>query len=132
MKLLTRNTDYAIRSLCFISKERGKIVSVPELVKALRVPRPFLRKILQTLTKKGFVDSYRGIGGGFKLALRPERLYIVEVAQIFQGPINLNECFLKKALCPNRKICALKKRIDKIERYVARELGSITIGELIK
>ena len=52
MKLITRDTDYAIRALCFIARFKKKIVSVSELVKVLKIPRPFLRKILQTLNKK--------------------------------------------------------------------------------
>lgn len=132
MKLLTRNTDYAIRSLCFLAKEKGRVVSVPELVKALKIPRPFLRKILQSLTKARFVESYKGIGGGFKLAVPANKIYIVEVAKVFQGPIRLNECLLKKELCPNRRSCPLKKRIDRIERYAIAEFKAITIGELLK
>ena len=132
MKLITRNTDYGIRALSFIAKEKGERVSVPELVKALKIPRPFLRKILQLLTKSGFVRSYKGIGGGFSLAKAPGKIHIVEVAETFQGPMNLNECFLKKIACPNRKMCYLKKKIDKIEKNVMSELRAITIGELIK
>ncbi len=132
MKLLTRNTDYGIRALCFIAKEKNRIVSVPELVKALKMPRAFLRKILQALTKNGFVKSYKGIGGGFALALSPGKIYIAEVAKVFQGPFNLNECFLKKVVCPDRKSCPLKKRIDRIEKYVASEWGAITVGELLE
>ena len=132
MKLITRNTDYGIRALCFIAKKEGKIVAVPELVKTLKIPRSFLRKIMQALTKRGFVKSYKGIGGGFKLAVTADKLYIAKVAETFQGPLRLNECFLKKALCPNKKACALKRRIDKIEKYVASEIGSVTIAELLK
>ena len=132
MKLLTRNTDYGIRALCFIAKENGRIIAVPEFVKALKVPRPFLRKILQALAKNGFIRSHRGIGGGFRLAIPPDKLYIVEVAETFQGPMDLNECFLKKKICPDRKRCPLKKKMDKIEKYVISELSSITIGELLK
>ena len=132
MKLLTRNTDYGIRALCFIAKEKDRVVSVPELVKALKIPKPFLRKILQVLTKKGFVKSYKGIGGGFRLVIPAGSLYIVEVAKTFQGSLNLNECFLKKEICPNKKTCPLKRKIDKIERNVLSELSSITIGQLIK
>lgn len=131
MKLLTRNTDYGIRALCFLARKK-RVVSVPELVATLKIPRPFLRKILQTLTKGRLIKSYKGIGGGFSLAIPAERLYIVEVARVFQGPINLNECFFKKRLCPGRKTCPLKRKIDRIEKHVISELGKITIGQLIK
>jgi Rrf2 family nitric oxide-sensitive transcriptional repressor len=132
MKLLTRNTDYGIRALSFIAKEKGRVVPVPELVKALKIPRPFLRKILQALTKRGLVKSCKGIGGGFLLAMPADKLHIIDVARTFQGNLNLNECFLKKELCPNRKTCPLKRKIDKIKKSVVSELGSITIAELLK
>lgn len=131
MKLLTRNTDYAIRSVCYIAKSK-KLVSAQELVGTLRIPRPFLRKILQVLNKKGIVRSYKGLGGGFKLAMPANRILLTDVIEAFQGPFVLNECTFKKALCPNRKICRLKKKIDKIGERVASELKSITIDELLK
>ena len=132
MKLITRNTDYGIRALCFMAGAKGRVVAVPELVKTLKIPRPFLRKILQALTKGGFVRSYKGIGGGFTLAKAPDKIYIVEVARTFQGSLSLNKCFLNKEACPNRKTCPLKRKIDRIEKNVITELGSITIGQLLK
>lgn len=131
MKLLTRDTDYAVRALCYIAKERERLVSVPELVKALGVPRPFLRKILQILGRKGIITSYKGIGGGFEIAAIPEKITIAELIETFQGPLTLNECLFKKKECPNKKICPLKKKICRIERGVVEELRSITLASLI-
>ena len=132
MKLITRNTDYGVRALCFIAKNKERVVAVPELVKALKIPRSFLRKILQALTKRGFIRSYKGIGGGFELAVPSNKLYIVEVAKVFQGSFSLNECFLNKKVCPDRRTCPLKKKIGNIEKNVISELSSITIGQLLK
>lgn len=130
MKLLTRNTDYAVRAICYMAKVKGRIVSVPELVDKIKMPRPFLRKILQILNKEGIVRSHKGIGGGFQLALPGSKVYLTDLINIFQGPVRLNECFLKKTLCPDRSKCPLRKRIDKIEKFVLSEIGSITIKDL--
>ena len=132
MKLITRNTDYGIRALCFIAKAEDRVVPVPELVKALNIPRPFLRKILQALTRRCFIRSYKGIGGGFRLSADAGSMRLVDLIEACQGPLEINECLFKKVLCPNRTACFLKKRIDRIELYIRKELGSITIGELIK
>ena len=132
MKLITRNSDYGIRAVCFMACEKGRMVSVPELVKELSIPRPFLRKILQVLGKKGIVRSYKGIGGGFKLARGAEDIAVMDLVEAFQGPVKVNECIFKKELCPNRARCALKKKIDKIEKHVVSELGSITIKDLMR
>lgn len=132
MNLLNRGTDYAIRAICFMAKNNQGKTSVRDLVKELIIPRPFLRKILQILNKKGLLYSYKGQGGGFALAKPPNKIFVVDLIEIFQGPMKLNECFFKKMSCPNTHGCALKRKIDSIERYVIRELKSITIGSLIK
>lgn len=132
MKLITRDTDYAIRALCYIAKQKEEVVSVTELVKRLRVPRPFLRKILQMLNSKGVLESHKGVGGGFKLLLSPNKVFIVDLINIYQGPFSLNECFLKKMVCPHKKTCQLKRRLDNIEKYVLSKLKTISIESLIK
>jgi len=131
MKLITRDTDYALRALCFIAKCKKKIVPVSELVKELKIPRPFLRKILQVLNKKKVLRSYKGQGGGFLLVLPAERIFLADLIKIFQGPLRLNECFFKKVACPNNKTCALKKRIDTLEKYILKELNSVTLASLL-
>ncbi len=132
MKILTRDTDYAVRAICYMAKRPEGVISVTELVEELGMPRPFLRKILQKLNKSGLARSYKGIGGGFSLAVDPGKIYLADLIKIFQGPFKMNECVFKKKLCPNRSTCPLKKRIDKIEERVTREIGSITIGSLLK
>jgi Rrf2 family protein len=131
LKLITRDTDYAVRALVYIAGQNKKIISVNELVKALRIPRPFLRKILQILNKKKLLMSYKGQGGGFKLKVVSNRILLLDVMEIFQGPIKLNECIFKKRVCPNINTCELRKRIDNIQEYVISELKDITISSLL-
>jgi len=132
MKLITRDTDYGLRALFFIAKGKERIVSVSELVKELKIPQPFLRKILQVLNKRKVVKSYKGQGGGFILAKSANKIFITDLIEIFQGPLRLNECFLKKMVCPNLARCALRKKINNIERYVIRQLRSITLASLLQ
>jgi len=131
MKLITRNTDYAIRALCYIAKRDKKIISVSDLVKDLKIPRPFLRKILQVLNRKRFLRSYKGREGGFKLAVKPDKIFLIDLIEIFQGEFRLNECIFKKKICPNVKICKLKKKIDKMQNYVINEFTKITLKEIL-
>ncbi|MDO8535454.1 MAG: Rrf2 family transcriptional regulator [Candidatus Omnitrophota bacterium] len=132
LKLLSRNTDYAVRAVCYMAKDKKRIFSVRELVDALKMPRPFLRKILQVLNNKGLLRSYKGIGGGFRLARKAENIYLIDMIEAFQGPFKLNECFFKRKICPNRSSCSLKRKIDTIEGMVYKELKSITIGSILK
>ena len=132
MKLLTRNTDYAVRAICCMASKPGKIFTVTELTDDLKIPRPFLRKILQILNKEGVVRSFRGLGGGFAIAMKPSKIFLSDLMEAFQGPLSINECIFKKRICPNIERCSLKSKIDKIEAQVENELRSVTIGSLIR
>lgn len=133
MKLITRNTDYAVRALCYIARQNKKeIVSAAHLNQTLKIPRPFLRKILQILNKRGLIKSYKGQGGGFSLAVSPQKISLVDVINIFQGPLQLKDCVLRKSICPDLKVCLLKKKLDAIEKFMVSELKVITIASLLK
>jgi Rrf2 family protein len=132
MKLITRDTDYALRALCAIAEYKEKKVSVSELNYRLKIPRAFLRKILQHLQKKGVLDSSRGSGGGFLLVKPIDKIFLVDLIEIFQGPLQLNECFFKKMACPNTRSCTLKKKVDRIEKYVINQLKSINLASLLR
>ncbi len=131
MKLITRNTDYAMRALCYIAKQGKKFVSAAEMVEVLRIPRPFLRKILQVLSGEGLLESTKGQGGGFSLARPAKKILITDLIRIFQNTIRLNECRFKKKMCPDQGGCGLKKEIDSIEDEVLGRLGRISIASLV-
>jgi len=132
MKLITRNTDYAVRALCCIAEQKQEVISADQLVKSLEMPRPFLRKILQILNKEGLLNSSKGKGGGFALSVSPGEIALTDVMKIFQGPIRLNECKFKKSDCPYISDCLLRKKIDEIEKEVITKLKAITIASIIK
>ena len=107
IKLINRNTDYAVQALCYMARREHKhkphVTSVSELVEELKVPRAFIRKIMQILNNESVLLSKRGWGGGFRLAREPKKISLLEVVKVFQGPIKLSECVLQKEACPNKK-----------------------------
>jgi Rrf2 family protein len=131
VKLITRDTDYALRAICAINKSNKDLITVDDLVKETKTPRAFLRKILQILTKKGILSSCKGLSGGFKLKKNPKEIYLTDIMELFQGAFKLNECLFKKKPCPNIGACALHKEIEKIENYVISQIRKISLSVLI-
>ncbi len=132
MKLITRDTDYAIRALNYIVCNEGRTISITELVKELDTPKPFLRKILQLLGINGILKSYKGKNGGFRLAREPKEIFLLDLMQIFQGKFKISECIFKKNTCPNQEHCLLKSEIDSIEKIVFEKISVITLKSLQK
>ncbi len=132
MKLINRDTDYAVKALLYITQKDPERISVSKLVEALDIPRPFLRKILQILNKEGVLNSSKGKGGGFVLALPPKKILLIRLIDIFQNSVKLTECIFRERICADVGTCPLKKRIDSLEQHVISELKSITIETLLK
>jgi Rrf2 family protein len=131
MKLLTKNTDYAIRALIILGSQKDQYVSARTISERQRIPYSFLRKILQVLIKNGIVESKEGGKGGFRLRLEPEQVGVLKIISIFQGDINLSECMFRKKICFNRPDCALRENILEIENLAIRKFSKLTIGKLI-
>lgn len=134
MNFISRDTDYAIRALVYmakVAKKKKDIFTVDEIVKEEDLPERFLRRILQKLAKKGVLRSYKGKEGGFSLAKLPKDIKFTDIIKVFQGEVDLTNCFLKGKICPNTRTCALRKKLKEIGRSLDRELKSITIASLV-
>ena len=135
MKGIKRNTDYAIRALiCMarITAERGKpTITVETIASMERLPRVFLRKLLQQLANKKILTSHKGKGGGFSLRRRPAEISIDEITTLFQGELDLTNCILSRKTCPRKKHCKLRKRLQGLNEKIRQELREITIAQLV-
>ncbi len=132
MKLITRDTDYAIRALNYIVCNEGRTISITEMVRELETPKPFLRKILQQLGINGILKSYKGKNGGFVLAREPDKIFLLDLMKIFQGQFKISECKFKKDTCPNLQYCLLRTELESIEKMVLKKISVITLKSLKK
>ena len=132
MKLVTKETDYAIRAVLYLARQPKRYVSSREIAEKDHIPLRFLRRILAILKKNEVIDTKEGAVGGVRLKRKPEKLSLTHLITLFQGPIQLTECLFRKELCHNRENCVLRKRILEIERKVDDEFKQITIADLLK
>ncbi len=131
MKIITKNTDYAIQALIYISSKKGESVSAKDLSEKLEVSWPFLRKILQILSKNGYVKSKKGRGGGFVLVKEPEEIALYDIIEIFQGEFSTVECIIRDKVCKNINRCMLRIELKEIENIIAEKLKTITLKNLL-
>mgnify|MGYP000873123371 CR=1 FL=1 len=131
MKLLTKNTDYAIRALLGLCLNPDEFHSAKEISDEQDIPYEYLRKIFQRLIREGLVESKSGGQGGVRLRVSPDTIKITDVIAIFQGTLQLSECMFRKKICRNRSRCVLRKHILRIEKIVTQEFGAMTIQSLL-
>lgn len=132
MKLLTKDTDYAVRALLILAQNTQGFMSAREIADTDRMPYQYMRKVLQVLMKKGYIESKEGGQGGFKIKGQISQMGLNDIIRLFQGEIQLTECMFRKNICHNKANCVLRKSLVKIERKVIDEFKGITIESLLK
>lgn len=132
MKLLTKSSDYAIRALLELAKNKNDFLSSRDIAKRQKMPYHFLRKALRELIRNNFVISKEGGGGGFKIAKDPAKIRIGKVMETFQGQTRLSECMFRKKMCRNRSACVLRVEIMAIEKLLHDRFHEITIKRLLE
>ena len=131
MKVLTKNTDYAIRALLSLAGAKGAFLSARAISLEQDIPYQFLRRLLQEMIRHGLVSSKEGAAGCFRLARDPDTIGVTELIGIFQGPVRVSECMFRKQICANRARCVLRHEIMRIEKVVQQEFEKVTIGKLL-
>ncbi len=129
--LVTRETDYAIRTVLYLARNDKRRVSVTEIADAMHIPKSFLAKLLQRLVKNHVLQSSRGINGGFQLARRPAAISLLDIMEVMQGPAGINVCAIDSGRCDLSSSCTVHPVWVKIRREVEKKLAKTTISKLI-
>jgi Rrf2 family protein len=132
--LFTKSTAYALQALIELSKFE-KPVDVNKIAELTDLPKPFLAKLLQNLSKNGFIKSYKGIHGGFVLAKKPEEIKIVDVFKVLEDKDSLVfYCSSDKNDCSRDRsdICSLWPFFAKIENEISKILEKYTLADVIR
>ena len=105
---ITRQADYAIRAVLFLSKlEPGKRASTGQVAEEQKIPPSFLAKIISQLSIAGLLHTSRGARGGVMLARAASDITLLDVVEAIDGPIALNECVGDEGLCAFGDDCPL-------------------------
>ena len=127
---LTKQTNYAIRMMMYCDSADG-LSRVSDIARFYGLSEQFLLKILQVLTKAGFVESVRGRNGGIRLARNAKDIGLGDVVRKTEDNFALAECFeADEMVCPLEGTCglnqalaeALKGFLDVLDRYTLADL----------
>lgn len=87
MLKISQKLEYAMRAMIELSMRRGSDDLVParEIARAQQIPVRFLEQQLGALHKAGLVESFRGAGGGCRIAKDPSEITVAQIADAIEG-----------------------------------------------
>lgn len=130
---LTRFTDYALRVLIHLANHPDRLATVSELAALHEISRHHLTRVVYELGLRGYVETVRGKGGGFRLDREPEQIRIGDVVRDMEPSFELAECFRPDgSRCVLLPGCGLKGMLTDAGRAFLDSLDRHTLADLVR
>jgi Rrf2 family nitric oxide-sensitive transcriptional repressor len=128
--VISQTEEYALRAVVHLASKVPAAQTTDEVAQATRVPRAYLSKVLQSLSRAGLVRSQRGIGGGMTLTKSPAKLTILEVVNAVEPIQRIRTCPLGLA-AHGVRLCPLHKRLDNALAIFEKAFGDTTLADIL-
>ncbi len=131
---ITYKGDYALKTLLYLGRHyNGKVVSIHEIAQQGDMPMKFLEQVIALLKRGGFVESRRGVKGGYALAKLPGKITLGEVVRFVDGPLEPIACVNSKnyAGCGEMGQCKLRKVLCQVKKAVSDIVDNVTLQDLL-
>ncbi len=90
MPLISTKGVYGLTAMYELSKqEENSIMQIKEISSKANIPQNYLEQLLSKLRLAGLVKSTRGAKGGYKLALAPQKIRIVDILLALEGDLKI-------------------------------------------
>lgn len=132
--LMTRASEYALLSLIVLARAQ-RALDADTLSRELDISKSFLAKILQALARKGILNSYKGVNGGFELARPCGEITVLEVMGAAEGKSPaVFSCSPSADDCPSNKAttCSLWPFLNRLQNKVDGFLGTLTLEAILE
>jgi Rrf2 family protein len=129
--LFSRSAEYAVRAMTFLAMQpSGKLSGAREIAAAERIPIPFLWKILQNLARRRLIRSFKGLRGGYELAMPAETITLQAVVGATDGDDLTGGCVLGMDTCGEENACPLHDTWKRIRGEMNAMMEQNTLADL--
>ncbi len=130
--MLSNTCKYAIRAVVYLSvfASEEKKIGIKEISEELKIPSPFLGKILQSLAKHKLLHSIKGPHGGFCLGRPAEELALMDIIEIVDGTDIFDTCLIRTSQCSDAEPCGIHESITSVRTEIRNFFSNQTVNDL--
>jgi len=136
--MLSKKTIYAFKALIHLAGQpSGQPILISDLARDENIPKKFLEFILLSLRKGGILLSRVGKGGGYSLALPPNRITIGAVVRILEGDLAPVPCLSTTNYshceeCQDEVTCGIRLTMADVNIALANVLDGLTLADMVE
>jgi Rrf2 family nitric oxide-sensitive transcriptional repressor len=128
---LTTFSDYALRVLMYAAAAGERLVTIEEIARSFNISRAHLMKVVNILTREGFLKAVRGRSGGLVLAKPPHMINLGAVLRATEPDFALVECFGTGNQCMISNCCKLPNILRKALKNFISTLDDYTLADIL-
>lgn len=130
---LSAYSDYLFRVLMHAALRAPERVTVDEVADVYGISRHHLVKVVHDLGRSGYLETHRGIGGGFTLALPPAKIRLGDIVRLGEETESVIECSAgRNRPCRIFPACRLKGVLDEAAAAFFAVLDGYSLADLMK
>ena len=129
--IFSKKCEYGLQAALYLAANPDReVISSDEIAEALKIPKEFVSKILQSLTKFGIIGSKKGKSGGFFLAKSPDEIQLISIVEAIDGLDVFEKCVLGFPQCSPDHPCPVHDRWGILRTRAHEMLSSETLDQL--
>ncbi|MEO8272848.1 MAG: Rrf2 family transcriptional regulator [Chloroflexota bacterium] len=138
---LSLRGDYAVRAMLALAQhaaaiehddETPKLLSAARIAVRMRIPGRFVAHVLSDLSRSGLVIGSTGRTGGYRLALPPERIELLQIVDAAEPDGGMPRCVLRGIPCDPLGHCAVHDAFGGATAALRAELARTSLASLVK
>lgn len=127
---LTSFSDLSFRVLMYAASKQDRLFTIDEMNSFYCVSRGHLMKVVNALTKAGYLEAVRGRSGGLRLGRKPEDINLAAVLKVTETDFKLVECMRPENQCPLSPGCKLAGPLNEALASFLETLGKYTLADI--
>src|SRR6478735_2126187 len=127
---ISLHSDYALRVLMALAAGERRL-SVDDVARRYGISRNHLAKVAQRLQAEGMVETFRGRGGGMRLARPPKEIVVGDVVRRFENLDSFVGCFTAGSGCAVNGLCELKPALNGAVNAFLAHLDRFNLSDLV-
>lgn len=118
--MFSKTCEYAIQALIFIAQKSkdGSRIGIKDISSGIDSPEYFIAKILQDLSRKGFVQSAKGPNGGFYMDDANLEQSVADIVREIDGDKLFSGCGLGLKECSEDHPCPIHNDFKHIRQEI--------------
>ncbi|NNE03414.1 MAG: Rrf2 family transcriptional regulator [Eudoraea sp.] len=130
--MLSNSSKYALKAVLYLTQHsnENKKLMVKEISEAVDVPKAYLAKLLQELSKNSLISATKGPKGGYFITPENKQLRLFSIIEVIDGLKRIEMCVLGLEQCNEHAPCPLHRYVSAPKSELLDTFKKMTLQQL--